>query len=88
MISAVKRPRRGGSEEDAANSAPGLASGGVTVVVPMYIGELAPPDLRGALGTAFQLTVTLSMLAGQLLGLPTYNAQTAKIKVSILDINQ
>ena len=29
----------------------GLGCGGVSVVVPLYLGEIAPPNLRGALGT-------------------------------------
>lgn len=48
----------------------GIASGGSTVVVPLYLGEIAPASLRGKLGTAFQVTVTLSMLTAQVLGLP------------------
>lgn len=47
----------------------GIASGGSTVVVPLYLGECAPATLRGKLGTAFQVTVTLSMLTAQVLGL-------------------
>jgi MFS family permease len=31
----------------------GLGCGGVSVVVPLYLGEIAPPNLRGALGMAF-----------------------------------
>jgi len=48
----------------------GVACGASTVVVPMYLGEIAPPHLRGALGSAFLLTAVTGMLIAQLLGLP------------------
>lgn len=47
----------------------GVACGGATVVVPMYLGEVSPAHLRGTLGTAFQLCSVLAMLAAQVLGL-------------------
>ena len=40
------------------------------VVVPMYLGEIAPPHLRGTLGSAFLLTAVTGMLLAQVLGLP------------------
>ncbi|KAL1503857.1 hypothetical protein AB1Y20_012321 [Prymnesium parvum] len=48
----------------------GIACGGSTVVVPMYLGEIAPAHLRGSLGSAFLLTAVTGMLIGQCLGLP------------------
>jgi MFS family permease len=48
----------------------GMASGATTVVVPMYLGEISPPHLRGALGTYFQLTSCAGILLAQILGLP------------------
>jgi len=48
----------------------GVASGATTVVVPMYLGEISLPHLRGALGTVFQLTCVFAMLVAQVLGLP------------------
>jgi MFS family permease len=47
----------------------GVACGGATVVVPMYLGEVSPAHLRGTLGTAFQLTSVVAMFAAQVLGL-------------------
>lgn len=44
----------------------GLASG----VVPVYISEVAPPALRGALGSANQLCICLGLLAAIVAGLP------------------
>uniref|UniRef100_A0A4W5PD55 Solute carrier family 2, facilitated glucose transporter member 4 n=1 Tax=Hucho hucho TaxID=62062 RepID=A0A4W5PD55_9TELE len=44
---------------------PGLASG----LVPMYVGEIAPTSLRGALGTLHQLAIVTGILIAQVLGL-------------------
>ncbi|KYO30476.1 hypothetical protein Y1Q_0007313 [Alligator mississippiensis] len=44
----------------------GLSSG----LVPMYVGEIAPTRLRGALGTLHQLAVVLGILAAQWTGSP------------------
>ncbi|XP_059211267.1 solute carrier family 2, facilitated glucose transporter member 4-like [Centropristis striata] len=43
----------------------GLASG----LTPMYIGEIAPTSLRGALGTLHQLAIVTGILIAQVLGL-------------------
>ncbi|XP_051989950.1 solute carrier family 2, facilitated glucose transporter member 4-like isoform X2 [Xyrauchen texanus] len=43
----------------------GLASG----LVPMYVGEIAPTSLRGALGTLHQLAIVTGILIAQVLGL-------------------
>lgn len=45
----------------------GFASGMVSVVVPLYLGELAPPNLRGSLGTAYQLAMVTGILAADLM---------------------
>ncbi|TSK82203.1 Solute carrier family 2, facilitated glucose transporter member 4 [Bagarius yarrelli] len=45
----------------------GLASG----LVPMYVGEIAPTSLRGALGTLHQLAIVTGILIAQVLGLET-----------------
>ncbi|XP_060790765.1 solute carrier family 2, facilitated glucose transporter member 4-like isoform X1 [Neoarius graeffei] len=45
----------------------GLASG----LVPMYVGEISPTSLRGALGTLHQLAIVTGILIAQLLGLET-----------------
>eukprot|EP00934_Nitzschia_sp_Nitz4_P006415 Nitzschia sp. Nitz4//scaffold201_size42423//12550//14651//NITZ4_007371-RA/size42423-snap-gene-0.40-mRNA-1//-1//CDS//3329541323//6405//frame0 len=44
----------------------GLACGYSTVVVPIYLGELAPPRLRGALGTLSQVSIVLGILVSDL----------------------
>ncbi|XP_077400940.1 solute carrier family 2, facilitated glucose transporter member 4-like isoform X1 [Vanacampus margaritifer] len=43
----------------------GLASG----LTPMYVGEIAPTALRGALGTLHQLAIVVGILLAQILGL-------------------
>ena len=48
----------------------GMASGATTVVVPIYLGELAPPHLRGAFGVMFQLACVCALLVAQVGGLP------------------
>jgi len=48
----------------------GVAGGATTVLVPMYLGEISPADLRGALGTGFQLVACVAMLLAQVIGLP------------------
>jgi len=39
----------------------GIASGASTVVVPVYLGEVAPPTLRGALGTLTQFAMVIGI---------------------------
>ncbi|KAJ8604517.1 hypothetical protein CTAYLR_000931 [Chrysophaeum taylorii] len=45
----------------------GVASGFSSVLVPLYLGELAPPVLRGAFGTMTQFALVLGILASDLL---------------------
>lgn len=40
-----------------------------TSLVPMYISEIAPLNLRGGLGTVNQLAVTIGLLLSQVLGI-------------------
>jgi len=40
----------------------GLAVGASSVIAPMYIAEIAPPHLRGRLGTSFQLNIVAGIL--------------------------
>ena len=41
----------------------GVAVGGVSVLSPMYIAEIAPPTLRGRLGALYQFSIILGILA-------------------------
>src|SRR3954463_6519703 len=45
----------------------GLGVGSASVVVPLYIGEIAPPDVRGALVSMNQLAITVGILSSQLI---------------------
>ncbi|RVE73033.1 hypothetical protein OJAV_G00044800 [Oryzias javanicus] len=47
----------------------GLYSGLSTGFVPMYVGEVSPTDLRGALGTLHQLGIVVGILIAQVFGL-------------------
>ena len=48
----------------------GIGCGGATVVVPMYLGEIAPANLRGSLGTMNQFAMVIGILIANLLGKP------------------
>src|SRR4051794_980556 len=45
----------------------GLGVGSASVIVPLYIGEIAPPDVRGALVSMNQLAITIGILSSQLI---------------------
>lgn len=42
-----------------------------SIAVPMYLGEIAPQYLRGAIIMVAQLFVAIGVLMAQILGLPT-----------------
>ena len=48
----------------------GVASGFSSVLVPIYLGELAPPTLRGTLGTLTQFCMVIGIFASDLLAFP------------------
>jgi MFS transporter, SP family, solute carrier family 2 (facilitated glucose transporter), member 3 len=53
----------------------GLASGFSSVLVPIYLGELAPPSLRGRLGTVTQFALVIGILIADLLAFPFATVQ-------------
>jgi len=48
----------------------GFASGFSTTIVPIYLGEMAPPALRGVLGTMTQFAMVIGILIADLLAFP------------------
>lgn len=48
----------------------GFASGFSSVLVPIYLGELAPPTLRGTLGTLTQFCLVIGIFVSDLLAYP------------------
>jgi SP family facilitated glucose transporter-like MFS transporter 3 len=48
----------------------GFASGLASVLVPVYLGEMAPPTLRGTLGTWTQFAIVIGILFSDLLAFP------------------
>ncbi|XP_011804377.1 PREDICTED: solute carrier family 2, facilitated glucose transporter member 2 isoform X2 [Colobus angolensis palliatus] len=53
----------------AGRSISGLYCGLISGLVPMYVGEIAPTTLRGALGTFHQLAIVTGILISQIVGL-------------------
>eukprot|EP01038_Epipyxis_sp_PR26KG_P013518 gene13518-18136_t len=48
----------------------GFASGLASVVVPVYLGEIAPPTLRGTLGTLTQFSIVIGILVSDIVAIP------------------
>ena len=48
----------------------GFASGLSSVVVPVYLGEIAPPTLRGTLGTCTQFAMVIGILMSDIFAFP------------------
>ncbi|KAF4120062.1 Sugar (and other) transporter [Geosmithia morbida] len=48
--------------------AAGAAAGASTVIVPLYISEIAPPDMRGLFGFMTQVSINVGILIAQSLG--------------------
>jgi SP family facilitated glucose transporter-like MFS transporter 3 len=48
----------------------GISSGIAMVVVPVYLGEIAPPMLRGTLGTCTQFAIVIGILVSNLIAFP------------------
>ncbi|XP_060481087.1 solute carrier family 2, facilitated glucose transporter member 5-like isoform X2 [Panthera onca] len=58
----------------------GICAGLSSNVVPMYLGELAPKNLRGGLGVVPQLFITIGILVAQIFGLRSLLASEEALK--------
>ncbi|XP_023481950.1 solute carrier family 2, facilitated glucose transporter member 5 isoform X2 [Equus caballus] len=58
----------------------GICAGLSSNVVPMYLGELSPKNLRGALGVVPQLFITVGILVAQIVGLRSLLATEEALK--------
>jgi MFS transporter, SP family, solute carrier family 2 (facilitated glucose transporter), member 3 len=54
----------------------GFASGFSSVLVPIYLGELAPPTMRGMLGTLTQFALVMGILIADLIAFPLATDQS------------
>uniref|UniRef100_A0A8C9KZC9 Solute carrier family 2, facilitated glucose transporter member 5 n=1 Tax=Panthera tigris altaica TaxID=74533 RepID=A0A8C9KZC9_PANTA len=62
----------------------GICAGLSSNVVPMYLGELAPKNLRGGLGVVPQLFITIGILVAQIFGLRSLLAsEEGKLKMPL-----
>lgn len=63
----------------------GIATGGICVTAPLYIGETAEASIRGALGSFFQLLLTIGILYSYVLG-STVNYQWLGILCGLIPV--
>jgi len=61
----------------------GFASGFSSVLVPIYLGELAPPTLRGTLGTLTQFALVIGIFVSDLLAFPFATEHSWRILFSV-----
>lgn len=61
----------------------GFASGFSSVLVPIYLGELAPPTLRGTLGTLTQFCLVIGIFISNLLAFPLATEESWRILFSV-----
>ncbi|KAL7538806.1 hypothetical protein ACHAXR_008809 [Thalassiosira sp. AJA248-18] len=61
----------------------GFASGFSSVLVPIYLGELAPPTLRGTLGTLTQFALVIGIFVSDLLAFPFATEHRWRILFSV-----
>jgi SP family facilitated glucose transporter-like MFS transporter 3 len=64
----------------------GFASGYTTVLVPIYLGEVAPPSLRGTLGTLTQFAMVIGILFADLVAFPLATPSGWRFMFSITGI--
>ncbi|GKY96641.1 hypothetical protein MPSEU_000623700 [Mayamaea pseudoterrestris] len=64
----------------------GFASGFSSVLVPIYLGELAPPTLRGMLGTLTQFAMVIGILVANLLAFPFANEKQWRLLFAVTPV--
>lgn len=64
----------------------GFASGVSSVVVPVYLGEIAPPTLRGTLGTCTQFALVVGILVSDLFAFPFAKANLWRYLFSVTPV--
>jgi SP family facilitated glucose transporter-like MFS transporter 3 len=64
----------------------GFASGFSSVLVPIYLGELAPPTLRGMLGTLTQFAMVIGILIADLFAFPFSTEDSWRVLFAITPI--
>jgi len=64
----------------------GFASGFSSVLVPIYLGELAPPTMRGTLGTLTQFSLVTGIFVSALVAFPFANENQWRILFAISPI--
>lgn len=64
----------------------GVASGATTALVPIYLGEVAPPNLRGVIGTMTQFGCVIGIFAADLAGFPFGNESGWRYMFLIISI--
>ena len=61
----------------------GIACGATTVLVPIYLGELAPPNLRGYIGTMTQFTMVFGILFSDIISFIFANEDQWRLMVFV-----
>mmetsp|Transcript_29505 Transcript_29505/g.50235 ORF Transcript_29505/g.50235 Transcript_29505/m.50235 type:complete len:686 (+) Transcript_29505:58-2115(+) len=64
----------------------GVSSGASTVLVPIYLGELAPPNLRGVIGTMTQFALVVGILFADIVGFVLANAKSWRWMFSLTSV--
>ncbi|ORY82340.1 general substrate transporter [Leucosporidium creatinivorum] len=62
----------------------GAACGIATVLVPLYLSEVAPPAIRGNIGVLTQLSICFGILLAQSISIPLSEARTGKWRLITL----
>lgn len=64
----------------------GIACGASTAVVPLYLGEITPPSLRGAVGTLNQVMICIGIALSQFAGLMLATSWMWRVLLSLTGV--